>query len=129
MATNRLEILQKMVEQDPKNSFARYGLAMEYAAGGTLEQAVAEYRKLIGNDPAYVAAYFHGGQASRNWESWRKPGQSMNKGLRRRARRETGIRDRKFRRRSICFRSDKTLSRAFRQSNGNQIAHCRFLMI
>jgi tetratricopeptide (TPR) repeat protein len=63
MATNRLEILRQMLEQDPKNSFARYGLAMEYAAAGTLEQAVAEYQTLIGNDPGYVAAYFHGGQA------------------------------------------------------------------
>ena len=63
MATNRLEILQQMVQQDPKNSFARYGLAMECAATGNLDEAVAEYRALIANDPSYVAAYFHGGQA------------------------------------------------------------------
>jgi tetratricopeptide (TPR) repeat protein len=63
MATNRLELLEQMVRQDPKNSFARYGLAMEYASSGKLEQAVSEYRGLIDNDPGYVAAYFHGGQA------------------------------------------------------------------
>lgn len=63
MATNRLEILKQMVEHDPQNSFARYGLAMEYGKSGGWEQAVAEYRELLRNDATYVAAYFHGGQA------------------------------------------------------------------
>lgn len=63
MATNRLEILLQMVEQDPKDSFARYGLAMEYAKGGSYEQAIAEYRALLAQDEGYAAAYYHGGQA------------------------------------------------------------------
>jgi tetratricopeptide (TPR) repeat protein len=63
MATNRLEILKQMVELDPINSFARYGLAMEYGKNGGWEQAIAEYRELLKNDETYVAAYFHGGQA------------------------------------------------------------------
>ena len=63
MATNRLEMLQQMVSQDPSNSFARYGLAMEYANGGALEQAVAEFQSLIQQNSDYSAAYFHGGQA------------------------------------------------------------------
>jgi Tfp pilus assembly protein PilF len=63
MATNRLEILQQMVSQDPNNSFARYGLAMEYTNVGALEQAVAEFGNLIQQDRDYTAAYFHGGQA------------------------------------------------------------------
>lgn len=62
MATNRLQILQQMLEQDPNNSFARYGLAMEYANTGQLEQAIAEYRALLERDENYAAAYFHGGQ-------------------------------------------------------------------
>ena len=63
MATNRLEILNQMVAQDPKNSFARYGLAMEYANSGHLEEAIAEYRTLLSHDENYAAAYFHAGQA------------------------------------------------------------------
>src|SRR5450631_4118911 len=63
MATNRVEILKQMVEQDPKNAFARYGLAMEYAKNGDLPQAVAEYKNLLAMDGNYVAAYFHSGQA------------------------------------------------------------------
>lgn len=63
MATNRLEVLRQMVSQDPNNSFARYGLAMELANTGDLTQSVAEYRALIEGDDNYVPAYFHFGQA------------------------------------------------------------------
>lgn len=63
MATNRLEILQQMLEQDPANSFARYGLAMEYAKTERLEEAVREFSTLLTADDTYVAAYFHEGQA------------------------------------------------------------------
>src|ERR1700740_829257 len=63
MATNRVDILKQMVAQDPNNSFARYGLAMEYAKNGELEQAVAEFQGLIARDETYAAAYYHGGQA------------------------------------------------------------------
>jgi tetratricopeptide (TPR) repeat protein len=52
-----------MVEQDPTNSFARYGLAMECAKTGDLAAAVTEFRALIATDPNYAAAYYHGGQS------------------------------------------------------------------
>ena len=63
MASPRVETLKNMLEQDPSNAFARYGLAMEYTNSGELEQAVAEYEKLLAATPDYVAAYYHGGQA------------------------------------------------------------------
>jgi len=63
MPANRLEILKTMVDQNPRDSFSRYGLAMEYANSGQLENAVAEFHALLGFNPDYAAAYFHGGQA------------------------------------------------------------------
>lgn len=63
MATNRLDILKQMVDQAPGNSFARYGLAMEYANTGKLDQAVSEFRMLLDHDENYTAAYYHSGQA------------------------------------------------------------------
>ncbi len=51
-----------MLAQDPNNSFARYGLAMEYAKSGELKDAVSEFRALIASDGSYVAAYYHCGQ-------------------------------------------------------------------
>ena len=63
MPGTRLEILKGMVAQNPNDSFARYGLAMEFANSGNLEEAVAEYRNLLAVNPNYAAAYYHGGQA------------------------------------------------------------------
>ena len=63
MPVDRIEALKALLEQDPKNSFVRYGLAQALAAGGKLTEAVAAYRELLDADPLYVAAYYHGGQA------------------------------------------------------------------
>ena len=60
--STRANALRALLEQDPKNSFVRYGLALDHANGGDLESAVTEFRTLIGNDANYCAAYFHGGQ-------------------------------------------------------------------
>jgi tetratricopeptide (TPR) repeat protein len=59
---SRIEILQQLLAQDPGSAFARYGLAMEYVKTGELGQAVSEFETLLVSDPAYAAAYFHGGQ-------------------------------------------------------------------
>src|SRR5438552_5010500 len=63
MATNRLEMLKQMVSQEPNNTFARYGLAMEYANSGDWARAVVEFRTLLQHDENYAAAYYHAGQA------------------------------------------------------------------
>jgi Tfp pilus assembly protein PilF len=63
MATNHLEMLEQMVSQDPNNTFARYGLAMEYANSGDRARAVVEFRTLLQHDEDYAAAYYHAGQA------------------------------------------------------------------
>ena len=60
--SNRLEVLKGMLAQNPNDRFARYGLAMEYANSGNLEEAIGEYRTLLAVNPNYSAAYFHGGQ-------------------------------------------------------------------
>jgi tetratricopeptide (TPR) repeat protein len=59
----RLDTLRSLLEQDPKNSFLRYGLAMELLNTGQTEDAVIQFRTLIAADPHYTAAYFHGGRA------------------------------------------------------------------
>jgi predicted Zn-dependent protease len=54
--------LKEILELDPKNSFARYGLAMELAGRGDTAQALAEFDTLLANDPGYTAGYFMAAQ-------------------------------------------------------------------
>jgi tetratricopeptide (TPR) repeat protein len=63
MPPKRLDALRALLEQDPNNLLARYGLAMEFSNSGDFESALAEFRRLIEINPGYAAAYFHGGQA------------------------------------------------------------------
>jgi tetratricopeptide (TPR) repeat protein len=60
--SKRLEILKSMVEQNPSDSFSRYGLAMEYRNTGDLDAAVGEFEELKRRNPDYPATYFHAGQ-------------------------------------------------------------------
>ncbi len=63
MGSTRLATLLNMVAQNPADTFARYGLAMEYAGAGEWEKAVEEFRALLAVNPNYAPAYFHGGRA------------------------------------------------------------------
>ncbi len=56
-------MLKSMLDRDPLDAFARYGLAMEYANSGDLEEAVRQYRELLRSHENYAAGYYHGGQA------------------------------------------------------------------
>lgn len=62
MSTARLEPLKRLVEQNPGDSFLRYGLAMEYRNAGDLEGAAAEFRAVLAVNPDYAPAYYQGGQ-------------------------------------------------------------------
>ncbi len=54
--------LKEILALDPRNSFARYGLAMEQAARGNVEAALAEFDTLLSDDPDYTAGYFMSAQ-------------------------------------------------------------------
>jgi thioredoxin-like negative regulator of GroEL len=54
--------LKEILEQDPKNAFARYGLAMEYGGRGETEAALEEFGRLLEDHPDYTAGYFMAAQ-------------------------------------------------------------------
>ena len=62
MAGARADILRSMVEQNPGDAFARYGLAMEFVNTGDPQAAAEQFRLLLEHNPNYTAGYFHGGQ-------------------------------------------------------------------
>ena len=54
--------LKEILALDPKNSFARYGIAVELASRGEVDPAMAEFDKLLSIDPDYTAGYFMSAQ-------------------------------------------------------------------
>ena len=76
-----MEVLNNMLAQNPRDSFARYGLAMEHVRQGNLEQAVLEFRVLLEHNPNYAAAYFHGGQALEKLGRIEEAGALYQKGI------------------------------------------------
>jgi predicted Zn-dependent protease len=58
--------LREILALDPKNSFARYGIAMELAQRGETAAAVNEFDTLLAFDPDYTAGYFMAAQTLAN---------------------------------------------------------------
>ncbi len=58
----RLEMLSQFLEQNPGDAFARYGLAMEYSKAGQIEQALAQFHRLLELHPDYSNGYFMAAQ-------------------------------------------------------------------
>ena len=54
---DKLAALNEILQLDPANAFARYGLAMENMARGIPETALAEFATCIEHNPDYVPAY------------------------------------------------------------------------
>ncbi len=62
MEKSRLEVLQQFLTRNPKDAFARYGVAMEYVRLGEAEKAIEQFRELWTLNPDYTAAYFQAGK-------------------------------------------------------------------
>jgi tetratricopeptide (TPR) repeat protein len=54
---DKLAALNEILQLDPANAFARYGLGMEHLSQGHPDAALAEFAKLIEHNPDYVPAY------------------------------------------------------------------------
>lgn len=60
--TDKIAGLKEILALDPKNAFARYGIAMELANRGEVDAALKEFDVLIEQNPDYTAAYFMSAQ-------------------------------------------------------------------
>jgi predicted Zn-dependent protease len=54
---DKIALLTQILSQNPTDAFARYGLAMAYAAENNTDQALTEFSILILHNPDYVPAY------------------------------------------------------------------------
>jgi len=54
---DKIGMLTGILQQNPKDAFARYGLAMAYAAEGKTDEALREFETTTVDNPDYVPAY------------------------------------------------------------------------
>ena len=54
---DKLAMLNQILEQNPTDTFARYGLAMELLAQSRTAEGLAEFDRIIAENPDYVPAY------------------------------------------------------------------------
>ena len=54
---DKIAALSDILAQNPSDSFARYGLAMAYAADARNDEALKEFATTTENNPDYVPAY------------------------------------------------------------------------
>ena len=54
---DKIAALNEILQLDPANAFARYGLAMEHLTRGDTTTALAEFSACIEHNPDYVPAY------------------------------------------------------------------------
>src|SRR5690348_18454850 len=59
---DRIAMLKEILAQNPKDTLARYGLAMEYSNSGQVEDALREFGALLTSNPDYAAGYFMAAQ-------------------------------------------------------------------
>lgn len=55
-------MLTEILQQNPTDAFARYGLAMEHGSMGNTDRAIEEFDRLLTQHPEYTAGYFMCGQ-------------------------------------------------------------------
>ena len=59
---DRIAMLTEILTGNPEDSFARYGLALEYSKSGQIEQALQEFKTLLEKNPDYTPGYFMAAQ-------------------------------------------------------------------
>jgi len=59
---DRMALLTEILTANPDDTFARYGLALEYSKAGQTEDALKEFKTLIEKNPDYTPGYFMAAQ-------------------------------------------------------------------
>ena len=78
---DRIAALNDILTENPKDAFARYGLAIEYSKQGDFDRALAEFAILLENEPAYTAGYFMAAQTLVRAERIADAKKMLNEGI------------------------------------------------
>lgn len=66
MENSRLETLLKSLEENPRDAFTRYLVALELTKLQRHDEALAQFAQLITEHPAYVPTYYQYAQLNEN---------------------------------------------------------------
>lgn len=62
MQTERIALINQMLDKNPDDSFLRYAAALEFKKNGETEKAIEYLDQLIKKDPNYLASYYQLGK-------------------------------------------------------------------
>lgn len=62
MTNSRIERLEQIIVDNPRDTFGLFALAKEYEKAGLLERSVQLFEKLLVVDEEYIGAYYHLGK-------------------------------------------------------------------
>lgn len=68
MKTNRIEILQNLLKNNPNDAFTLFALAKEFEKINDVESAKTIYLNIKATHPTYVGMYYHFGKLLENQE-------------------------------------------------------------
>jgi predicted Zn-dependent protease len=63
---DRIATLTEILNTNPDDAFARYGLALEYSKAGEIDRALEEFHTLLEKNPDYTPGYFMAAQTLAN---------------------------------------------------------------
>jgi tetratricopeptide (TPR) repeat protein len=62
MSSNRLELIAEMLVKNPDDTFLNYAAALEYKKDNEPKKAIRIFKKIIEQDPEYLATYYQLGK-------------------------------------------------------------------
>ena len=78
---SRIDTIKGFLEDDPKDSFSRYALALEYVKLDRWDEAIQEFETVISNDAEYVATYYQLAKAYEHQEQREKAESTYRTGM------------------------------------------------
>lgn len=79
--SQRLSLLEKMLEEDQTDSFIKYAIAKELEKLDRLDEAIIQFEKLEQEDPDYVGLYYHLGHLYVETDAVEKAISTYKKGI------------------------------------------------
>lgn len=77
----RIEQLQKMLEQEPDDTFLQYAIAIEHSTAGNLDKALSCLKDVLKNNPDYLAAYYQTGKCYEKLKQFEEAKSIYEKGI------------------------------------------------